>query len=347
MEEVINIRSVFTPRPGCLFVRSDYSQLEVRIVAHYSEDPVLMEALLQGGDIHSVVAKQVFKLDCDVKDVKKLYKPLRSAAKAIVFGLNYGITQYGLSKNLRITEAEAQSMIDAFYATYPTLHKFMQETQRYTAEHKMVSTLMGRHRRFTDTTPRALRQAMNFPIQSTAAEVTKDAMIAIHENIKTYFPNEAWMLMQIHDEILVETKIPHVQNMIAMMKYCMERALQRFGVEFKVPLVTDPGIDYAWGFDIAEAKSDEREKLFAMKAGFDSGDVEKANAACRDYYRMYFREVPASLPIPDVYTTLPGNVVATVPGESDIMLTKGELEYMAALFKADPDYAVYSSKFLS
>lgn len=342
--DVINIRSVFTPRPGYVFVRTDYSQLEVRIVAHYSGEPKLIEALSHGGDIHSVVAKQVFKLDCDVKDVKKLYKPLRSAAKAIVFGLNYGITQYGLSKNLKISESEALDMINAFYATYPKLHAFMENTQKYVGYYNQVSTLLGRKRRFSEITPRALRQAMNFPIQSTAAEVTKNAMIEIDNNIKRYFNHsDVRMLMQIHDEILVECKFELVQDVVKMIKYSMELGLDKFGVKFAVPMIAEPSIDYAWGFSLEEAKEDEAEKLLNLRNAFDSMDVAIADSACKEYYLMYFRELRPRLS--GTWKTIPGNVISTERAEGAIHFSQGEIDYLIDKFKNDPDYVVYCSKY--
>lgn len=367
-EEELNIRRVFIPRPGRLFVRSDYSQLEVRIVAHYSNDPDLIGAILQGGDMHSIIAHKVFKLDCEISEVKSKYKKYRSAAKAIVFGLIYGITAIGLSAGLNIPQQEAQGYIDAFFDTYPGLKTFLGALEDFAARAKFVYNVMGRKRRFLYVNNRALRQGKNFPVQSTASDVTTNAMVMIDERIaRENLQDRMQILMQIHDEILTECDIPLVDYCKTLMQECMQSGLSRFGVHFAVPLLTDPGVDYAWGFPLSTgnkqkpgAKEDEFAKLTTLRNAFNGGDQHTVDQACHDYYVTYFRELSSGKLLVPAYATLPGNTVnliesfeggiAAPTGDASdannpFWFRRGELQYLFNLYLKDPDYDIYRAKF--
>jgi DNA polymerase I-like protein with 3'-5' exonuclease and polymerase domains len=344
-----NIRNIFTPRPGCLFVRSDYSQLEVRINAHYSQDQALISAINAGGDIHSIVAKEVFNLDCDAKDVKKLYPSKRSAAKAIVFGLAYGITKYGLSRKLKVSTEEAQSYIDAFFLKYPGIKASMDASAQCAIVHNFIPTIMGRKRHFKFIDNGAIRQAQNFPIQATASEITKAAMVEVFSRIK-HRQHEIRLLMQIHDELLAECDAHLVEETKFILKDSMELGLTKFGIVTPVPLTTDPGVDYAWGYSLKEAKSDEFESLLAVRKAFDTMDEATAQAACKQHYIMFFRELKSAYP--QEFVTMPGNTVQVFPNEVSPVcdpgvarFREGELDYMNHLFLRDASYANYVGKF--
>ena len=346
----LDIRRVFTPRPGCLFLRSDYSQLEVRIIAHYSRDPVLIAALLSGADIHSSVAKEVFNLACAVEDVELLYKEFRTAAKAIVFGLNYGMTAIGLAAKLRISQKQAQEYIDAFFARFPGIKTYFNYCQEYIVKNSFIPTVLGRKRRFVRTDNRAMRQGVNYPIQSTASEVTKAAMVEVFTQLKGR-EHQARVLMQIHDELLTEVVIAHIPEIKKIIKDSMELGLSKFGVDFIVPLKTDPAIDYSWGYALKKAQPDEFAALTNLRAAFDSFDVTKANAACKSYYNVFFREIKIKYDPGDKIRTLPGNDLAVVPNEhvpgSPHEFRHGEMLYMLDLFKADKNFDIYRTKYLT
>jgi len=364
-QEELNIRRVFTPRPGKLFVRSDYSQLEVRIVAHYSKDPELIAAILQGGDMHSIIAHKVFKLDCDVSEVKYKYKKYRSAAKAVVFGLIYGITAVGLAEGLLVTQEEAQGYIDAFFETYPGLKTFLGSVEDFIMYSKFIFNAMGRKRRFLFVNNRALRQGKNFPVQSTASDVTTNAMVTIDERIAAERLRDSMqILMQIHDEILVECDIDKVEYCKVLMQECMQQGLSKFGIDFAVPLLTDPGVDYAWGFPLSSgrldkpgAKEDEFHKLITLREAFNVGDRNHVVNACREYYVTYFRELlPHNLNLPS-YTTLPGNAIHLIsefdggiaaPTElgQPVWFKQVEHDFLVRLFNEDSDYDIFRAKFL-
>jgi len=363
-----NIRKVFTPRPNCLFVRADYSQLEVRLLAHCADEQFLINAFATGFDLHSVVAKEIFNLDCDVKDVAKLHKPKRSAAKAIVFGLSYGMTAIGLAKKLKISQMEAQSYIDAFYAKYARLQWFRQYCDWTIGHNKFISTIMGRKRRFKWVNSRSLRQGVNFPIQGTAGEVMKHAMVRIYSKI-AHRHDEIRMLMQIHDEALLESVLQSVPETVSMVKSTMEEGLESFGVKFKVPMIVDPSVDYAWGFSMKEAKIEEGVFLTELREAFDSNNVVEADKKIKQYYNVYFRELRQNYP--KELKTLPDNKIIVVSNnilpaqhprdfEYEVKLDgkketksqaqtfefrEGELKYMLHKYSQDQNYNNYRSKF--
>jgi hypothetical protein len=346
-----NIRKVFTPRRGFLFIRSDYSQLEVRLVAHCSGDQLLIDALNSGDDIHARVAKEIFDLPCEVKQVAKLYKSKRAAAKAIVFGLNYGITSVGLAKKLRVSQIEAQEYINAFFDKYKTLKAFMDTCDSLIIKNKFIQTMLGRRRHFQWANARALRQGKNYPIQATAAEVVSNAMVNVHSRIK-HRHDDMRLLMQIHDELLLEAKIDLVPEAIKIVKETMEIGLDNFGFKFKVPMVVDPDVDYAWGFSLREAEREEHERLWAMRDAFDSNSQLKAEKACRDYYTMYFRELRKFKAGTGRIVSLPNNVIDVVQDvfvpnctETGAQFRQSEYEYLLDLYENDSDYINYRAKY--
>ena len=359
-EQGLNIRWIFTPRPGKLFVRSDYAQLEVRIVAHYSQDAGLIAAIRAGGDMHGLIAHKVFKLDCEPHEVKKKFPKYRSAAKAVVFGLIYGISAVGLGNGLGVSVEEAQGYIDAFFQTYPGLKVFLEQMERFASFSKFSYNIVGRRRRFQYINSRALRQSKNFPIQSTASEITTTAMVSVDDRIRREnLSDRMQILMQIHDEILAESDIADVPYCMQLMQECMQEGLSKFGIDFAVPLLTDPEVNYAWGFPIDVAKTDELEQLRKLRTQFDSVSLTSPDhakviaAACSDYYTMYFRELRQipQLKANSLWQTLPGNTVPVVSDQVTPSATGtpqfrlSEVHRLLAEFNNNPDYATYRAKY--
>ena len=199
------IRSAFIPREGYKLFSADYSQIELRIVAHLAKDPAMIESFLTGEDIHSSTARKVF----NIKDEPS--SDQRRAAKAINFGLIYGISAYGLAKQLKIDNVEAKGIIDTYFAKYKRVKEFMEELKELASKQEYVETMHGRkvflpnisHSNF-QVRSAAERTAINAPIQGTAADIIKIAMINIKEWLIRENIHNVFMIMQVHDELVFE-----------------------------------------------------------------------------------------------------------------------------------------------
>ncbi len=213
------IRKVFHPMPGNVFVDSDYSQIELRILAHMSGDEKLIEAYNSGQDIHSTTASQVFHVPFE--EVTPL---LRRNAKAVNFGIVYGISAFGLSQDLDISRKEAQEYIDRYFETYPKIKSFIDKTVADAKETGKTTTIYGRIRPIPELTSSNFMQrqfgervAMNAPIQGTAADIIKIAMIRVHDRlIKEGYASR--LILQVHDELLIETKENEKDAVIALLE---------------------------------------------------------------------------------------------------------------------------------
>ena len=233
------IRKVFLPMPGNVFVDSDYSQIELRILAHMSEDEKLIEAYNSGQDIHSTTASQVFHVPFE--EVTPL---LRRNAKAVNFGIVYGISAFGLSQDLDISRKEAQDYIDRYFETYPKIKEFIDNTVADAKESGKTTTIYGRIRPIPELTSSNFMQrqfgervAMNAPIQGTAADIIKIAMIRVHDRlIKEGFASR--LILQVHDELLIETKESEKDAVIALLEEEMHQV-----ASLRVPLE----VGTAWG----------------------------------------------------------------------------------------------------
>jgi DNA polymerase-1 len=199
------IRSAFVAESGCKLVSADYSQVELRILAHVSGEPKLRESFERGEDIHTTTAAEVL-----AKDPATLTKDERNVAKMVNFGIIYGISSFGLSENLEIPREEAQAYIDAYLARFPHVQDFIQRTIEQAARDGYVTTLFGRRRpvpeiRASNRQTRSLgeRLAVNSVMQGTAADVIKKAMVAIHERLRSE-GRSARLVLQVHDELLLE-----------------------------------------------------------------------------------------------------------------------------------------------
>ena len=233
------IRKVFLPMPGNVFVDSDYSQIELRILAHMSGDEKLIESYNSGQDIHSTTASQVFHVPFE--EVTPL---LRRNAKAVNFGIVYGISAFGLSQDLDISRKEAQDYIDRYFETYPKIKEFIDKTVADAKESGKTTTIYGRIRPIPELSSSNFMQrqfgervAMNAPIQGTAADIIKIAMIRVHDRlIKEGFASR--LILQVHDELLIETKESEKDAVIALLEEEMHQV-----ASLSVPLE----VGTAWG----------------------------------------------------------------------------------------------------
>ncbi|MCR5532021.1 MAG: DNA polymerase I [Lachnospiraceae bacterium] len=241
-EEGREIRKVFLPKPGCLFLDADYSQIELRLMAHMSGDEALIGAYRNAEDIHRMTASQVFHVPYE-----EVTGEQRSAAKAVNFGILYGISSFGLGQNLGISRKTAEEYIKAYYERYPAMKRYLEENVRLAKEQGYVKTLFGRIRPIPELSggnfqERAFgeRVAMNSPIQGTAADIMKIAMLRIARMLREQ-KLRSKMLVQVHDEILVETYPEEEAAVYAILKEAMEGA-----AELSVPLVADIHRGFSW-----------------------------------------------------------------------------------------------------
>lgn len=248
LEEGRKIREAFVPRKeNWVIYSSDYSQIELRVLAHISDDEHLKAAFVEGQDIHSSTAMRVFGID-KAEDVTP---NMRRQAKAVNFGIVYGISDYGLSQNLGITRKEAQQYIDTYFTRYPGVKEYMESVVREAKDKGYVETLYHRRRYLPDINSRnfnirsfAERTAINSPIQGSAADILKIAMIELNRRLEEE-KLEATMLLQVHDELVFEVPESELETLDRLVKEVMESA-----VSLSVPLVTDS----SWGKTWYEAK---------------------------------------------------------------------------------------------
>ena len=206
------IRSAFVPRSGYKLFSADYSQIELRIMAHLSEDKAMIDSFIDGEDIHASTARRVFNTN------KNPSEDERRAAKAINFGLIYGISAYGLARQLKIDNIEAKNIIDTYFAKYKRVKEYMEELKAFANKNEFVETMLGRkvflpnitHSNF-QVRSAAERTAINAPIQGTAADILKIAMININDWLKRD-EADAFMIMQVHDELVFEMRHSDVEN---------------------------------------------------------------------------------------------------------------------------------------
>jgi DNA polymerase-1 len=242
-EEGRRIREAFVAAPGHKLVALDYSQIELRILAHVADIPALKQAFHDGLDIHAMTASQMFGVPLD-----QMTSDIRRRAKAINFGVIYGISGFGLARNLRIPRAEAQAFIDTYFERFPGIRAYMDRTIEFAKQHKYVETLFGRRIHTPEINAKgpaagfARRGAINAPIQGTAADIIRRAMIRVPDAIRDL---PARMLLQVHDELVFEVADAAVDDTIARVREVMETA-HRPAVEIDVPLVVDAGVGANW-----------------------------------------------------------------------------------------------------
>lgn len=236
------IRRAFIADPGHLFLSADYSQIELRLVADFANDETMIEAFRNGDDIHAITASKIYH-----KPLAEVSADERRHAKTANFGILYGISAFGLSSRLGIPRSDAKELIDNYFATFPTIHKYMSDSVETAREHGYVSTIMGRKRRLPDINSKnpvvrgyAERNAINAPIQGAAADIIKVAMVDIFKRMASE-GMKSKMIMQVHDELnfdVVPEELPRLQEMVAE---CMENAYKG-----KVTLTASSGVADNW-----------------------------------------------------------------------------------------------------
>ncbi|OAN96178.1 DNA polymerase I [Sulfitobacter geojensis] len=242
-EEGRRIREAFIAEEGKTLVALDYSQIELRILAHIADIPALKEAFERGDDIHAMTASEMFDVPMD-----EMTPDIRRRAKAINFGVIYGISGFGLARNLRIPRSEAQGFIDRYFERFPGIRTYMDDTKAFAKEHGFVQTLFGRKIHTPEIAskgPRAgfaARAAINAPIQGTAADVIRRAMIRMPDAIKDL---PATMLLQVHDELLFEVEKGQEDALIDAARDVMENASDPV-VKLAVKLTVDAGKGANW-----------------------------------------------------------------------------------------------------
>ncbi len=236
------IRAAFIAAPGNVLISADYSQIELRLMAHFSEDPLLVKAFAQGDDIHTLTASEVFGVSAEGMD-----KQTRDRAKAVNFGIVYGISPFGLAQQLNIEQSVARLYIETYFARYSGVRSYIDRLLEETRREQKVRTLFGRVRPIPDMQSRnanlrgfAERTAVNTPLQGTAADLIKIAMIRIDQRLRE--ENFATrMTLQVHDELLFDVPEKEVDQVKQLVQHEMETVIQ-----LKVPVVVDCGVGPNW-----------------------------------------------------------------------------------------------------
>ncbi len=236
------IRKAFIPDEGCLFMSADYSQIELRIMAHLSGDKNMLEAFRSGQDIHTATAAKIYKIG-----LSEVTSDMRRKAKTANFGIIYGISTFGLAERLTVPRAEAKELIDGYFATYPDVKRYMDESIQRAKENGYVETIFGRKRYLADINSQnsvvrgfAERNAINAPIQGSAADIIKIAMIRIQQRIEKE-GLKAQMILQVHDELNFSVPVDELETLQKLVVDEMEAA-----VSLQVPLIADCGVGKNW-----------------------------------------------------------------------------------------------------
>lgn len=244
-EDGKEIRKCFIPEPGCLFFSADYSQIELRVMAHLSGDKNMIEAFREGYDIHAATAARIYK-----EDINEVTRDQRTKAKRANFGIIYGITVFGLAERLEISRDEAKQLIDGYFETFPQVHDYMEKAKQMAREHGYAETFFHRRRYLPDITSHnatvrnfAERNAINAPIQGSAADIIKIAMIRIYERFRRE-GIKSKMILQVHDELNFSV-LPEEKEQVE--KIVLEEMQNAYTLQ--VPLVADSG----WGNNWLEA----------------------------------------------------------------------------------------------
>lgn len=236
------IRQAVIPDDGCLFLSADYSQIELRLMAHFSQDPHMVEAFRSGQDVHAATAAKIFSVP-----IEEVTKDQRRQAKTANFGIIYGISAFGLAQQLDCSRAEAKALIDGYFAAFPGVIDYIERQKQLAREQGYAVTLFGRKRYLPDilshnATVRSFaeRNAVNSPIQGTAADIIKMAMVTIHRRLKEE-GLRAQMIMQVHDELNFNVPVDEVDRVREIVVSEMQNV-----VHLTVPLIADCGVGTNW-----------------------------------------------------------------------------------------------------
>ena len=241
-EDGKEIRKAFVPEPGCLFFSADYSQIELRVMAHLSQDENMIRVFREGKDLHAATAANIYK-----KDISEVTRDERTKSKRANFGIIYGITVFGLAERLDIPRDEAKMLIDGYFTTFPQVYDYMEQAKQKAREQGYATTLFGRRRYLPDINSRnatvrgfAERNAINAPIQGAAADIIKVAMIRIFNRFKAEGIRSK-MILQVHDELNFSVYPEEKEAVERIVIEEMENA-----VALTVPLVADCGFGQNW-----------------------------------------------------------------------------------------------------
>ena len=241
-EDGKEIRKAFIPEPGCLFFSADYSQIELRVMAHLSKDEAMIEVFKEGKDLHAATAANIYK-----KPIEEVTRDERTKSKRANFGIIYGITVFGLAERLDIPREEAKMLIDGYFQTFPQVHDYMEMSKEIARKQGYVTTLFGRRRYLPDINSHnatvrgfAERNAINAPIQGTAADIIKVAMIRIHQRFKAEGIRSK-MILQVHDELNFSVYPEEKEQVERIVLEEMQGAFP-----LAVPLVADSGFGQNW-----------------------------------------------------------------------------------------------------
>jgi DNA polymerase-1 len=236
------IRQAVIPDEGCVFLSADYSQIELRLMAHFSQDPHMLEAFRSGQDVHAATAAKIFGVA-----IENVTKDQRRQAKTANFGIIYGISAFGLAQQLDCSRSEAKSLIDGYFAAFPGVIDYIERQKQLAREQGYAVTLFGRKRYLPDilshnATVRSFaeRNAVNSPIQGTAADIIKMAMVAISSRLKSQ-GLKAKMIMQVHDELNFNVPVDEVDIVRTIVVSEMQNV-----VHLTIPLVADCGVGKNW-----------------------------------------------------------------------------------------------------
>lgn len=236
------LRRMFVAEQGRVLVDADYSQIELRVLAHVADDDAMIEAFRGGQDIHATTASKVYGVP-----VEEVTPQMRSSCKAVNFGIVYGISDFSLAQDIGVTRKEAAAFIQSYLDTYPGVHHYMESIKQSARETGYVETLFGRRRALPELNSKNFnlrsfgeRAAMNTPIQGTAADIIKIAMLRVRDRLKAE-GFEARLILQVHDELILEAPEHEAERAAAMLREEMEHA-----AELRVPLVAEAKIGHSW-----------------------------------------------------------------------------------------------------
>ena len=236
------IRKMFVPREGWVFVDADYSQIELRVLAHIADDKRMQEAFRTGEDFHAVTASQVYNVPLET--VTPL---MRRHAKAVNFGIVYGISEFSLAQDIGVTRREAKDYIDRYLTKYSGVRDYMHDIVETARKQGYVETMFGRRRRIPEITSSnfnvrsgAERIALNTPIQGTAADIIKLAMVRVFDALEQQ-ALQARLILQVHDELIVECPAFEAQSVMDIVTHEMENA-----VKLSVPLIAEAKMGESW-----------------------------------------------------------------------------------------------------
>ena len=244
-----DIRKAFTAKKDHLLISADYNQIEMRILADLADVKELKKAFKDNEDIHSLTASQIFNID-----IKKVDQDHRRKAKAINFGIIYGISQYGLAKQINVSNYEAEEFLDSYFAKFPEIKVYMDSTIKFCRKSGYVNNIFGRRSHFNSINDKNYnvrnfqeRAAINAPIQGSASEIMRLAMIRLDKKLKEQKSLKSKMLLQIHDELIFEVKKDEIKKMMKIIKEEMVGVANSDYHSFSIPLTVDINSGYNWG----------------------------------------------------------------------------------------------------